>query len=246
MLTRVLCGESGLGHVKYGDVWPSLAVTLRVTVCAMPVLSFDSRQTISGSNVCVNTWHVSVNGQPLTSEATAICAAVKAFYDGHSAYRVTGTTVVTGSRVLYFQEGWWTKPTFDANGKLLTRGKFNTDPFIVPATPQTSTAGSGGGLLPPQLASVVSWRTATSGRSGRGRTYLGNLGNSALLTNAVTPAAVTAINSAAATLITAVAALQAAGASAALAVWSPTDGVLRPILSGATDATFDTMRSRVK
>jgi len=212
----------------------------------MPVLSFDARQTISGSNVCVNTFHVSVNGLPLTSECNSIVNAVKAFYDGHSAYRANSTSVVVGSRVLYWLEAWWTKPTFDSNGKLLTKGKFNIDPTIVPATPANSTVGTGGGNIPPQLASVVSWRTSTSGRSGRGRTYLGNLGSAALTVNLVTAAAVTAINGAATTLISAIHALTAAGAAPDLAVWSPTDGVVRPILTGSSDATFDTMRSRVK
>jgi len=212
----------------------------------MPVLSFDSRGTIAGTNVAVNTWHVSVNGQPLVTEANNIVNAVKAFYDALAAYRPTGSTVVTGSRVLYFQEQWWTKPTLDANGNQLTKGKFNTDPFIVAATSATSSAGTGGTQIPPQLASVVSWRTATAGRSGRGRTYLGNLASAAQQVNIVASAFVTAANSAAGTLITAIAAIQAAGAPAALAVWSPTKGVLRPILSGSMDATFDTMRSRVK
>ncbi len=212
----------------------------------MPVLSFDSRGTIAGSNVAVNTWHVSVNGQPLVSEANNVMNAVKAFYDGIAAYRPTGSTVVTGSRVLYFQEQWWTKPTFDANHNQLTKGFFNTEPFIIAATPATSTAGTGGTQIPPQLASVVSWRTATSGRSGRGRTYLGNLASAAQQVNIVAAAFVTAANSAAGTLITAIHALTVSGAAPDLAVWSPTKGVIRPILSGTMDATFDTMRSRVK
>jgi hypothetical protein len=212
----------------------------------MPVLSFDSRQTIAGNNVCVNTWHISVINQPLVSEGNSLLATVKAFYDAQATWRVTGTTVVTGSRVLYWHETWWTKPTFDANHNQLTKGFFNTEPFIMATTPNTSTGGSGGASIPPQLASVVSWRTATSGRSGRGRTYLGNLSNAAQSVGTVTPAFVIAVNTAAGTLITAVAAITAAGSAAALGVWSPTKGVIRPILSGSTDATFDTMRSRVK
>jgi hypothetical protein len=171
----------------------------------MPVLSFDSRSTISGTNVCVNTWHVSVNGQPLISECNAVINAVNAFYNGFAGYRAAGSTVTTGTRVLYFQEQWWTKPTFDGNGNLVTRGKFNTEPFIMASASATSSSGSGS-----------------------------------------TAAAVAQFNTSATTLISAIHALTAAGALADLAVWSPTKGVLRPILTGASDATFDTMRSRVK
>jgi hypothetical protein len=212
----------------------------------MSVLSFDSRSTIAGLNVCVNTWHLQVNGMPLTSEANSLVNAVKAFYDGHTAYRPGGTSVVTGTRVLYWLESWWTKPVGKPGNPGYVKGFFNTPPFIVPATSASSTAGTGSGNLPPQLATVVSWRTATSGRSGRGRTYLGNLSGSAQNGAVVTAAAVTAINTAATTLISAIAAITAAGAPAKLGVWSPTGGVIREILTGASDATFDTMRSRVK
>src|SRR4051812_7120396 len=212
----------------------------------MPVLSFDSRSTISGTNVCVNTWHVSVNGQPLISECNTIINAVNAFYTGFAGYRASGSTVTTGTRVLYFQEQWWTKPTFDANGKLLTKGKFNTEPFIMASASASSTVGSGNTGLPPQLACVVSWRTSTSGRSGRGRTYLGNLGTAAQNFSTVTAAAVSQFNTSATTPISAIHAITAAGALADLGVWSPTKGLIRPILTGASDATFDTMRSRVK
>jgi hypothetical protein len=210
----------------------------------MGVLSFDSRCTISGTNVIVNTWHISVSGQPLNSEATALVAAVGAFYNSYTTSRVGSH--ITGSRVLYFLESWWTKPTFDGNHNQLTKGRFNTDPFIVPATPHTSAAGGGGTSIPPQLASVLSWRTATSGRSGRGRTYIGGLSTGAQSNNVINATTVSAINAGAAALITAVHAITASGVAADLGVWSPTQGVIRPILSGSSDATFDTMRSRVK
>jgi hypothetical protein len=212
----------------------------------MPVVSFDSRNTISGSNVCVNTWHVSVPGAVTTTDGNSILGAVNTFYSALAAYRPTGTTYVTGSRVLYYLESWWTKPTFDANGKLLTKGKFNTAPTILACTPATSSAGTGGTQIPPQLASVVSWRTATSGRSGRGRTYLGNLASAAQQVNIVAAAFVTAANTAAATLISSMHALTVGAGNPDLGVWSPTGGVIRPILTGAMDGTFDTMRSRVK
>jgi hypothetical protein len=126
------------------------------------------------------------------------------------------------------------------------KGFFNTEPVIVACTPVTATTGTGGTDIPPQLASVVSWRTAISGRSGRGRTYLGMLGSAAMQQSIVAGAFVTAANTAAANLISGIKALSILGAPPNLGVWSPTKGVIREVLSGSMDATFDTMRSRVK
>jgi hypothetical protein len=213
-------------------------------VCGMAVISFDSRGTLFGTNMAVNTWHVTVPGALLTSEANAIVNAVNTFYNGWSTYRAISYT--TGTRVLYFLESWWTKPVKDpVTHKVTTRGFFHTPPTIVPATSATSSAGTGQSI-PAQLASVVSWRTATSGRSGRGRTYLGGFNTTGQSTAVVAAAAVTAINTAASTLISAIAAVSTGGGNAALAIWSPTLGTTLPVLSGASDATFDTMRSRVK
>jgi hypothetical protein len=213
----------------------------------MPVLSFDTRQTISGANTCVNTWHCFVPATPTVAEANAILAPFKAFFDAHVLYRSAGTVPVTGSRVLYWPESAWTKPVIDPiTHKVTTKGYFNTEPLIIGATPATSTSGTGTGFIPPQLASVVSWRTATSGRSGRGRTYLGNISQNAQSGSLITAAFVTAVNTAATTLISAVRALSVGGTPPYLCVWSPTKGTTRETLSGVMDGTFDTMRSRVK
>jgi hypothetical protein len=213
----------------------------------MPVLSFDTRQTISGSNLCVNTWHCFVPTSPSVAEANAILGPFKAFIDSTAAYRSGGTVPVTGSRVLYWPESAWTKPVIDpVTHKVTTKGYFNAEPVIIGATPATSTAGTGTGFIPPQLASVVSWRTATSGRSGRGRTYLGNISQNAQSGSLILAGFVSAVNTAATTLITAVRALSVGGTPPYLCVWSPTKGTTREVLSGTMDATFDTMRSRVK
>jgi hypothetical protein len=151
-----------------GPVWRYAKVVSGATLCAMPVLSFDTRQTISGSNLCVNTWHCFVPTSPSVAEANAILGPFKAFIDSTAAYRSGGTVPVTGSRVLYWPESAWTKPVIDpVTHKVTTKGYFNAEPVIIGATPATSTAGTGTGFIPPQLASVVSWRTATSGRSRR-------------------------------------------------------------------------------
>jgi hypothetical protein len=99
--------------------------------------------------------------------------------------------------------------------------------------------------MPNQLASVVSWRTVLSGKSGRGRTYLGNFGTSAQVGNLIVSGAVTAINNAVTALITAVDAVAVSSGSPQLAVWSPTKGWVYPIITGASDTVWDTMRSRV-
>jgi hypothetical protein len=213
----------------------------------MAVLMFDSRQTISGLNQAVNTWHCLVPGQPLVSECNAILAPFKTFWDSIAAYRNSSTSVQTGSRVLYFLESWWTKPVGRPGAAGYVKGFFNTPPVIVAATPSNSINGTGGSPVPQQLASVISWRTSTSGRSGRGRTYLGNLAAAAQSGPVITAAFVTAVNSGCTTLISSVGALPVApGGNAKLGVWSPTVGVCREILTGSTDATWDTMRSRVK
>lgn len=217
------------------------------TLWAMPVLSFDARSTISGSNVCVNTWHCFVPSTPTAGEANSILTPFKNWYDGHAGYRLQSSTVIIGTRVLYWPESAWTKPVQDpVTHKITTKGYFNTEPLVIGATPQTTALGAGGTAIPPQLASVVSWRTATAGRSGRGRTYLGNLGASAQTNALVTSGFVTAMGTSSATLITAVRAVSVSGTPAYLCVWSPTKGTTREILSGFMDATFDTMRSRVK
>jgi len=212
----------------------------------MPVLMFDSRGVIAGNNLCVNTWHVWSSGIPILAEMNSLLGVVKTFHDATAPYRKNAAGPVIGTRVIYFQEGWWTKPVKDANGNVTAKGFFNTEPTIVAATPVTSVVGTGGVDIPPQLASVVSWRTATAGRSGRGRTYLGMLGTASMTASNISSAFQTALNTAAGNLISQVKALSLQGQPPYLGVWSPTRGVIREVLSGSMDATFDTMRSRAK
>jgi hypothetical protein len=214
----------------------------------MGIYLFDARSAIAGLNTCVNTWHVAgSNVNPTTADGNTILAPFKTFYDAHAAYRTNATSFTIGSRMLWFLESWWVKPVIDPiTHKVTTRGYFTTEPVIVGATALSSTTGSGGAGLPPQLASVVSWRSTVSGRSGRGRTYLGNLAASAMSGATVAAAAVTAVNNASTALITAVNGLAPPSGPCHMAVWSPTKGVAREIISGAMDSTFDTMRSRVK
>lgn len=209
---------------------------------------FDARSAIAGANQAVNTWHVGTAGSGFDVTSTnAVLAAVKPFYDAYAAYRQTGTTFLIGSRVLVHDTANWIKPTFDSNGKKLTDGRWATPPTIIGATSVSSTSGSGGGLVPPQLAHCIGWRTAQAGRNARGRTYLGNLASTAMASGNILGAFVVSQNTAATNLIAAVKAVTVAGGGTAyLGVWSPTRGELREILTGSGDSTFDTMRSRAK
>lgn len=212
----------------------------------MGIIRFDARSTISGLNAAVNTWHVGTAGVPTTAEANAVLAPFKTFYDNIAVFRPTGATTSIGTRVLYFELAWWTKPVGKPGTPGYVKGFFNNPPLIVPATALTSTAGTGGGQSVPQLASVVSWKTNRAGRSYRGRTYLGPPGSTPVSGNQIAGASVTAINNAAAALPGAVAAVTVQGSGAALVVFSATKGSYDSVISGSSDAIWDTMRSRVK
>lgn len=211
------------------------------------LISFDARSTISGLNTCVNTYHVFAVPGITLSEVNALLAPFKTFYDAFAAQRATGTSFTIGSRVLFWQDTWWTKPVGKPGQPGYVKGFFNTPPTIYAATTLASTSGTGGNPLPPQLASVISWKTSSAGRSYRGRTYLGNLGQSAMSTSGgVIGTALTAFNNAAAALLTNIAGVPVSGGLPALGIWSPTLGKLTTVLTGSSDTTFDTMRSRVK
>jgi hypothetical protein len=210
------------------------------------LLSFDARSAISGSNLAVNTWHVQTSGGLSNAEVSSIIVPFQAFYNAIAAYRATSTSVLIGSRVLIGDVANWHKPVGRPGDSGYTAGHWDPPETILGGSPLNSTNGSGGTVLPSQLASVVSWRTATAGRMGRGRTYLGNLGAAAMNGSTITGTFVTAATSAATTLISAVSAIVPTSGPIKLCVWSPTSGVTREILTGAMDGTFDTMRSRVK
>jgi len=207
---------------------------------------FDARTAIAGLNTAVNVLHVQTTGGLSIAETNSILAPFKAFWDALASYRETGSTTLIGSRVLISDQSNWTKPVGKPGAPGYVGGKWSPPPTILGATALSSTAGTGGGTIPPQLASVVSWRTATAGRTGRGRTYIGKLGSNAMTAGNVTAAFAAAASGAAATLISAVSALTPASGPVKFCVWSPTLGVSREILTGSMDTTFDTMRSRVK
>jgi hypothetical protein len=204
-------------------------------------LALYATSTISPGNVAVNTWNVKTVPQgSTTAEVNAIITAIRNFYTGLTTLFATVTTWTVGAKVLSYS------------------ATVSDPPVIMGGTPLTTTSGTGGTPMPPQLATCVSWRTALAGRRYRGRTYVGPLGSNAFSQNIISAGAVSAANTAAATLITAVAAAGSAG-KYALAVLhneftTPTppakpvriNYTLEPIISGTMDNVPDTMRSRVR
>lgn len=210
------------------------------------ILRLDARSTIAGNNQVVNVFHVQTGDNLTLPEANALLAPFKTFYDAWAADRTTGANFVIGTRVTSWLQQWWTKPVKNSSGQVVTPGHFNTAPDIYGCTAQTSVLGSAGAAIPPQLACVLSWKTASAGRSYRGRTYLGMLGAAAQTTSVIASATVARLNTAAAALLTGLSAVTVASGTAYLGLWSPTLGESRAIIAGSTDQTWDTMRSRVK
>ena len=96
--------------------------------------------------------------------------------------------------------------------------RVDVDPPQYVASAQQSPTGTGGtSHAPAQICMVVSWRTATATRSGRGRTYLGPLSLGAVeTTGALKTTSCATVSTAATTLI---AALAAIAADCYLVVW---------------------------
>jgi hypothetical protein len=211
------------------------------------LVSFTAECSISGLNKAVNTWHVGVTPTTTASEVNSILGAVKTFYDAWAPYRQSGFAYTIGNRVLHWPKASWQIPTGRPGLPGYVPGRFLTPPVIVGATAVNSTAGTGGLPVPPQLAAVVSWRTPISGRTGRGRTYLGVLGANGINQNVLLAGFVSAQITAGATLLTNLNAITlTGGGTASLEVWSPTKGYSNAVIQCFMDNVVDTMRSRVK
>jgi hypothetical protein len=123
----------------------------------MTVLQYVAEMTATpatGTGPYANVFHIFTT-TATTARANAHIGALKSFYQ----------TLSTG---LY--------PT--TTSTLIGRQVVAVDvdpPVYVPSTSQTVNGINGTGYLPPQIAVVVSWRTLTATRHGRGRTYLGPL-----------------------------------------------------------------------
>ena len=96
--------------------------------------------------------------------------------------------------------------------------------------------------LPPQVACVVSWKTLLSGKSYRGRTYLGPLSKDNVDTlGKLSSADQTVMVNAATALISGLSGMTPA---AHLVVWSRKLGTFQPILNAHVGNYLDTIRRR--
>ncbi len=111
------------------------------------------------------------------------------------------TNVLTDLKLLYTAFGTYTTITWSIGSRILELLPDGSPPVIrnVAALSQAPGVGT---VMPAQLAAVVSWRTAFAGPSFRGRTFLGPLGNTAITAGSLNSAFLTAVNPAAAAVIT--------------------------------------------
>ncbi len=113
-------------------------------------------------------------------------------------------------------------------------------PTIVAATPSSVTGASAGSCGAAQLSQVVTWRTASAGRSYRGRTYFGPFLYSACADGIWGSGQTTALQTAAAALISSI----AANGSLKLCVLSRRHNTVTPITSSFVRNSVYTQRRR--
>lgn len=95
--------------------------------------------------------------------------------------------------------------------------------------------------LPPANCIVVSWRTSSATRSGRGRTFIGPVSEQTLEGNGTVNEANRSSILAAANDLIATSSLPGNGG---IVVWSPTTGLARDIVSASVANKFGVLRSR--
>lgn len=101
--------------------------------------------------------------------------------------------------------------------------------------------GASADIIPPSNCIVVGWRTASGGRQGRGRTFLGPITDPAAATDG-TPegAALTTVRTAAANLVE----YSDSAGNGALGVWSVLGAEFRDFVGSAVRDQFAVLRSR--
>lgn len=168
-----------------------------------------------------NTWHFRTTGAFAdTGEVEGLSGIVQDFY-----------TALQG----YFPSSLNIQMFGDITGVL-------TDEGSIQQITSWGLAGSGGtDYLPPATCGVASWRAATGGRSGRGRTFLGPLSGEASGTNGAPSIAFAAdLQAAIDDLVDA----STGFGDGAVAILSRTDSLLRDIVIGQASAKFGSLRSR--
>lgn len=170
-----------------------------------------------------NTWHArtgAITGPAEDLELSALASGLNDFYTGIQA-------LLAGDSGIHF-DGTWQRAETGEDG-LTAAGSIAIDPT------------SGGDPLPPATAIVVGWLTASGGRSGRGRTFLGPMAVETLQDNGTpTDAALATIRTNAENLVD----FSQAQTGCALGVWSPQDQLLRDFIGTRTRNIFASLRSR--
>ena len=168
-----------------------------------------------------STFHWRSSAVPIAADLAAAAIALR------DAYAAMAT--VQGSSVVHFFDGRFVEVNGDA---LLT----------APVWSQPGTSGAtASDALSPALCVVITWRTTSNSRSGRGRTFLsgwreGN--NDASGTPGLSE--LVAVTNMAAELV----AFNAETGNGAFVVWSPTDGLARDIVQGTVSDQWAVLRSR--
>jgi hypothetical protein len=171
----------------------------------------------SGSGPHYNIFHINASSDATGSSAAAV-SAIKDFYTTLKPYYRNVSTMSVGFKVI----------------------DRSTVPWTFLAVTPLAVVGGAGGPFPPQLAAVITWRTASVGKSYRGRTFLGPM-------DAVATGGALWIAAFGAAMIAASNALVAASNAAAtwkLVVYSPKHNTFAPVTSAASSQNMRTMRSR--
>lgn len=192
------------------------------------VARVSARWVLGGLEEAVNSFHFRYVGDFLgQGSANALGGLVRDFYNSCLPH-ITGAAVLT-------------------NIKAYDISTTPASVFDVAFTPLTATPG--GGPAPFQLTSVISWRSNTAGRSGRGRTYMPPPPVNSLVNNGVAgaggrpsaaPALITAFNAAADAMVAAAA---TAGTPMVIAASRPTPRAIG-ITSARVGDIYDTQRRR--
>jgi hypothetical protein len=171
-----------------------------------------------GSGPHYNIFHIDSSSDTAGS-STAAVSAIKDFYTTLKPYYRSVSTMTVGYKVIDRTAVPWS---------------------FVAVTP-LSVIGTGvGGPIAPQLAGVVTWRTALVGKSYRGRSFLGPFDASASGGNLWLAACGAAMLAAANALVAA----SNAAATWKLSIYSHKHNTLAHVTSAATSQNMRTMRSR--
>lgn len=168
-----------------------------------------------------NVWHGRTTGtMGPGGEVEGLIADLEAFYNDIRQDFTNGVTFTFGGEVTGLDD--------DAGDSFIMEG-------------WTTTGLQPGAALPTSVQMVAGWRTGSGGRSGRGRTFLGPLAESASTAGGLpAPATVGRIATAGADLI-------AAGSTRGNGSWgvySPTQNVIRDFTGCNVRNSFGTLRSR--